>query len=329
MWLLSIRVIWISFFIPMFPSEKVRLKDIADIKGVQENHLYGFGLVIGLAGTGDKNFLTTSQAAANMLSRIGMPIEGKQVSTGSIAAVIVDAYLPPFSKVGQKINVKISVLGDAKSLAGGSLLPTPLQAANQQVYVIAQGRLFVGKTASVFTTANIPDGGMIHKSFAPKNLLKSPLQLNLRRPDFTTNSRVAYAINQHFKAFIADSQDPSSLLIDIPSYYRNNIIEFISKLENLTVKVDPKAVLVINSKTGTVVGQQVLLSPVNIHHAGFFIRVQPPKKEDNDDGVSSESPSVGELIEIIKQLGGTSDDLMNILQTIYESGAIQAELKIL
>ena len=267
-------------------SYGARIKDIASISGVRDNQLIGYGLVVGLAGTGDdvKNGFT-DQSLSNILSRQGLAMRGNTLKSNNIAAVMVTATLPPFAKQGIKLDVDVSSMGSSKSLLGGTLLMTPLRGADGEVYAVAQGALTLGGFttggAGSGTVKNHPSAGRISNGALVEREIKyefennRALTINLFRPDFTTSSRLAAAINGSGNPVEAKSVDSSSVLITLPAAAGNNILEVISLIENLDVQVDSQAVVVMNEKTGTVVmGENVRISTVAIAHGNLSIQIK-------------------------------------------------------
>ena len=267
-------------------SYGARIKDIASISGVRDNQLIGYGLVVGLAGTGDdvKNGFT-DQSLSNILSRQGLAMRGNTLKSNNIAAVMVTATLPPFAKQGIKLDVDVSSMGSSKSLLGGTLLMTPLRGADGEVYAVAQGALTLGGFttggAGSGTVKNHPSAGRISNGALVEREIKyefennRALTINLFRPDFTTSSRLAAAINGSGNPVEAKSVDSSSVLITLPAAAGNNILEVISLIENLDVLVDSQAVVVMNEKTGTVVmGENVRISTVAVAHGNLSIQIK-------------------------------------------------------
>lgn len=265
-------------------SYGARIKDIASISGVRDNQLVGYGLVVGLAGTGDdvKNGFT-DQSLINILSRQGLAMRGNTVKSNNIAAVMVTATLPPFAKQGIKLDVDVSSMGSSKSLLGGMLLMTPLRGADGEVYAVAQGALTLGGFTTGGTSGTVknhPSAGRITNGALVEREIKYEfektrvLTINLFRPDFTTSSRLAAAINSSGNPVEAKPVDSSSVLITLPAA-GSNIFEVIALIENLDVLVDSQAVVVMNEKTGTVVmGENVRISTVAIAHGNLSIQIK-------------------------------------------------------
>ncbi|MEZ4741292.1 MAG: flagellar basal body P-ring protein FlgI [Bdellovibrionota bacterium] len=318
-------------------AQKTRIKDLVNLKGVRSNQLLGYGLVIGLAGTGDSaGSISTNRSVANMLTRLGITANSQEIVSGSTAAVIASAELPPFARIGDKIDLRISTIGDAKSLAGGTLLLTPMRAGDGNVYVIGQGAVIVGQASGtgtgVLTVATVPTGGVVEKEFIPTLVSDGFVELSLKIPDFTTNSRITDEVNGKFKGFFAESLDPSRIKIEIPPQFDGKIVEFVSELENLTVQVDRKAVVVLNERTGTVVmGSGVMINPVTIAHGGLSITIGGKDSKRGNSKKASlmavEGTTVGDLVSALNDLGVRPTDLIGILQAMYAAGALQAELK--
>lgn len=320
-------------------AQETRIKDLANFRGFRTNQLIGFGLVVGLNNTGDSPAsLATNQAVGNMLTRIGVKTGPDGTATPSVAAVIATADLPAFSRVGDKIDVKISTIGDAKSLAGGTLLLTPLRAGDGQVYIIAQGAVSTGQAngsgTQVLTVARVPSGGVVEREFAPALAPGGKITLSLKNPDFTTNHRLAERINIHFKGFFAKAIDPVTTEVEVPPLFMDRKIEFIAELEALKVSADQKSVVVLNERTGTVVmGAEVVLSSVAIAHGALSIQVGKDSKKDDKAGGGAVAQvggnTVGELVESLNAFGVKPADLVGILQALHTSGALKADLQFL
>jgi flagellar P-ring protein precursor FlgI len=267
-------------------SHGARVKDIAGISGVRDNQLIGYGLVVGLAGTGDdvKNGFT-AETMKNMLGRQGIAMRGQTIKAKNAAAVMVTGNLQPFAKVGNGIDIMVSSLGDAKSLYGGTLLMTPLRGADGAVYAIAQGPVVLGGFSAGGTgggsVKNHPGAGRIAGGATVERQLKYDfeksgiLTLNLFNPDFTTASRLAAAINGAVKNVAAREIDSTSVSLILPQSMPVNVAELVSQIENLDVPVDSRAVVVMNEKTGTVVmGDNVRISTVAIAHGNLSIQIR-------------------------------------------------------
>ncbi|SME87831.1 flagellar P-ring protein precursor FlgI [Pseudobacteriovorax antillogorgiicola] len=314
-------------------GQESRIKDLVMIKGNRTNELMGIGLVVGLNATGDSPAsTTTSDAMRTLLNRLGMDPGDNAVITQASAAVVVTAQLPPFARNGDQLDVKLSVIGDATSLAGGTLLMTPLKAGDGNVYAIARGPIIIGPAngegVESLTVAHIPNGGQIERDFIPNIVRQGKLDLSLQTPDFTTSSRITKAINTFFREFIAQSTDASLVQVRIPSRYKDKIVEFISQLERLSVEVDQKAIVVLNERTGTVVmGAEVKISPIVLSHKGLSIEVG--EGQGAETMVELKGSTVGDLVKSLNAMGVQPSDLVSILQSIHASGALRAELRYL
>jgi len=342
-----------------------RIKDIASFEGVRENQLVGYGLVVGLNGTGDRRqTLFPTQTLANMLERSGISITADQVNVKNIAAVMVTATLPAFIRQGSRVDVTVSSIGDAQSIQGGVLIMTPLFAANNEVYVTAQGQVALGGFSAGGTSnrvqtnhptvGRIPNGGLVEKDVLVEFTGKSRLNLVLNRSDFTTASRAVRAINESSGAGIASALDGRTIAIQVPEVYGNRIVEFMSMVENAQMEVDTSARVVLNEKTGTIIlGKDVKISEVSIIHGSLSIQVgttlnvsQPEpfgkgettvvpeidisvQEEKGQSVMLREGASVEEVVRALNAIGAGPRDVIAILQAIKAQGALQAELEII
>jgi flagellar P-ring protein precursor FlgI len=349
------------------PEKKIesKLRDVARLQGVRGNQLLGYGIVVGLDGTGDKDQTKfTVQSLANMLVRQGLTVNPATIKVKNVAAVIVTSELPPFGRAGSRVDVTVSSTGDAKSLAGGTLLMTALYGPDGQSYAVAQGPLLVGGfsasaggasvTKNHPTVGRVPDGGIIEREVGGIFNNRASLRYSLLEEDFTTAMRVVYAINEELGEKLAQPIDARTVELQIPKEFQGRAVELVARLENLTVQLQPKARVVVNEKTGTVIlGADVRIGAVSIVQGGLSIMVsstplvsQPAplsqgktvtatKKdvtavEDKPKSVSVESGvSVGKLAEMLNGMGVSPRDMVAILQAIKEAGALQAELRIL
>ncbi len=344
-----------------------RIKDIADVEGVRDNQLVGYGLVVGLDGTGDtlRNSAFTRQALNSMLERFDINVREADLRTGNVAAVIVTAELPPFSMQGTRMDVTISALGDADSLQGGVLIATPLMAANGDVYAVAQGSLAVGGfaaegdaasiTRGVPTNGRIANGAVIERELDWDLGSQNEIRLALRNPDFTTARRMADTINAYLGNGAALAENPSTVSLTRPTAFSGDMVTLIAEVEQLRVETDMRARVVIDESTGTIVmGENVRVSTVAIAQGGLTITVsespvasqaQPfaqggetvvlPRtdvevSEDTADlGVLEGSVTLRELVDGLNALGVSPRDMITILQTIKAAGALQAEIELL
>lgn len=343
-----------------------RIKDIASFEGVRDNQLMGYGLVMGLNGSGDSDQARIQlQSVVNMLERMGITMTVNDIKLKNVAAVMVTATLPPFAKQGNRLDVLVSSMGDAKSIAGGTLIMAPLRGADNQVYAVAQGSVltnsfaFGGQGAAAQknhpTAGRIPNGALVERELPNTLAGKSTLRLNLNTSDFTTASRIVSVVNDKFKAPVAASNDPGSVTLTIPEAYANRAVEFVAALETLVVKPDVPAKVVLNERTGTVVmGESVRISTVAITHGNLSLVIketpqvsQPApfsrtgetavvprtdikvEEENRRLLVLQEGASIGDVVKALNLLGVTPRDLISILQAIKAAGALQAELLII
>lgn len=348
-------------------SAASRIKDLADIEGVRTNQLQGYGIVVGLNGTGDSlsNSPFTKQSLTAMLEQLGVNTAGATMRTANVAAVMVTANLPPFATQGSRIDVTISAMGDSKSLQGGTLLFTTLLGADNEIYATAQGQISVGGfsaqgqgasiTRGVPTTARIASGAVVEREIGFKLASMNTLRLALRNPDFTTARRIAVAINDLMGTPVAEPVDPSTVRLTIPRNFNGNIVDLITDIEQLAVDVDLPAKVVIDDASGTIVmGQDVRVSMVAVAQGNLTVTVserpevsQPapfsngqtavvPRtsisvddQSKNKVAIIKNSVSLRELVDGLNALGVGPRDLITILQAIKSSGALQAEIEVM
>ncbi len=319
---------------------EVRLKDLCRIEGVRPNQLIGYGLVVGLDGTGDdKGTFFTAQSIVNMLKRLGISVDKEKMEVENVAAVIVTAQLPSFAKVGDKIDIVVATLGDAESLAGGVLLQTPLLGADNEIYALAQGPISTGgKTTGKrqLTVTQIAQGAIIEKGVSCPIVKEDTISLVLNEADFTTAFRIANAINNKFPPIAAKALDPSLVLVKIPQNYKENVVEFIAGLESLTLTPDVSAKVIINERTGTVVmGKDIRISEVAVSHGNISLAVKgaitKETKETKEEKIVLIPPgvSIGDIVTALNSVGATPEDLIAILQAIKSAGALHAEIIIM
>jgi len=363
----KLALILSGLFYLVQPAYGVRIKDIADIKGVRSNQLVGYGLVVGLNGTGDSdNAIFTLQSMASMLEKMGVTVKPEDIQVDNVAAVMVTADLPAFARTGARIDVLVSSIGDAENLQGGNLLFTPLKAADGQVYAVAQGPVstggFVAEGASGSevqknfpTVGRVVNGAVIEKEVSNNFNQKKVLTLTLQQPDFTTSSRVAQAINTAFYDQIARTLDAGTIEVRVPEKYWGNTVPMVTLIERLGVTPDIASKVVINERTGTVImGENVRISTIAIAHGNLSIEIkedqqvsQPlPFSRTGRTVVTPESEiavqegnnplflvesgvSIGEVVKALNALGVSPRDLIAIFQALKAAGALQAELEII
>ncbi len=315
-------------------AQAARLKDIASIRGVRENQLIGYGIVVGLKGTGDGKTEFTGKSMARMLDKLGVKLDTQQVDSKNVAAVIVTANLPAFGKAGNPMDITVSSLGDASSLEGGTLLQTPLRAANEQVYAVGQGTVTIGgQGKDAFTTVGrIPNGAIIERDVTSDFSSRKMFRLTLHNPDFITAARTSLQINRELGGQFAAAKDAGTIDIVTPPSFEGRGVELLATIEAVEINPDQKAKVVINEKTGTVIiGDRVKISRVAIAHGNLSVKVQGKSAKDVlDEKVNViEGVSVGELVQSLNKLGVSPKDLITLLQSIKAAGALHGELEIL
>lgn len=363
---ISRLVCFFILFAHIASAQAERIKDLSSVQGMRDNQLIGYGLVVGLDGSGDKvnQVAFTEQSLKNMLSQLGIVTPpGVKLKPKNVAAVMLHATLPPFIKKGQKIDVTASSIGNAKSLRGGSLLMSPLKGADGNVYAIAQGNLVVGGlgvegsdgskiTINVPSVGRVPGGAIVERSI--KNSLgnSNKLILNLFSADFTTASRMAVAINDQYGKGTARALDPISIEVQAP-LKTSDKIAFVSMIENITLSPGAAAArVIINSRTGTVViSSTVRVSPAAVSHGNLVVTIKESKAvsqpnafarvgntevvADSQIGVSNEDnrmflfdPGVdlNDIVRAVNQVGAAPGDLVAILEALKMAGALHAEL---
>ncbi|CAK0777834.1 Flagellar P-ring protein [uncultured Gammaproteobacteria bacterium] len=358
----------VSLALPTTPALALtRIKDIVDFEGVRDNWLVGYGLVIGLKGTGDslRNSPFTQQSLVGMLERMGINTrDSANLRTKNVAAVMVTAKLPPYAAQGSRIDVAVGAMGDAASLQGGTLLVTPLIGADGEVYTVAQGPVAVagfsasGQGASITqgvpTSGRIASGGIVEREIVFSLAEMPVIRLSLRNPDFTTARRIADAINRQLRGG-AQATDPSSVLLTIPQARRGDIVNLITEIEQLMVEPDKVARVVFDEKSGIIVmGENVRISTVAIAQGNLTIRItetpQVSQPEPFSQGTTTTVPrtdiqvdqqgdrrlavmpagvSLQELVQSLNALGIGPRDMISILQAIKAAGALQAEIEVM
>jgi flagellar P-ring protein precursor FlgI len=326
----------------VFSVPKVKIKDLVEIGGVRPNQLIGYGLVVGLDGTGDsKGTFFTAQSVVNLLAHFGIAVDKEKMKVKNIAAVLVTAELPPFAKCGAKIDVTVSSIGDCKDLQGGILLQTPLLGADGVVYAVAQGPVSAGGFAAAGgrmahpTVCRIADGAIVEREIADL-LFGESISLYLKEPSFITSANIASSINERFGE-IAKSCDPSSVSVQIPEEFSKKPVEFVAEIESLYVRPESVAVVVVNERTGTIVmGEDIRVSACAISHGNLSITVLEEKPERRRARVRRESVmylkegvSVKDIVASLNAIGATPSDVIAILQALKEAGALFADIVIM
>lgn len=353
----------LSLGISAHSEQAVRLKDIAKIEGERSNQLLGYGLVIGLDGTGDTQQSTfTPQSVANMLQKFGVSVPASKMKVKNVAAVIVTADLPPYVHPGTKIDVLISSLGDAKSLQGGTLLQTPLQAANGNVYAVAQGAISVGGftaggggasvTKNHTTVARMPGGAIVEQGVTMSLTDGKSINVLLNDPDFATASRVAHAIEERLGQGSATALDPAT--VKVTASNPSDIVGLVAEIGDLMVSQSTIAKVIVNERTGTVViGSEVTISPVAVSHGDLSVEIsadaqvsQPAPASGGKTAVTTDTSvkttetrphlmelksgaTLEDLIRALNELKVTPRDMIAILQALKQAGALHAELEVI
>jgi len=363
-------VLLLAAVFPASVSAQSRIKDIVNIEGVRDNLLVGYGLVVGLNGTGDtlQNAPFTQQSLVGMLERLGVNTRDDiaNLRTANVAAVMVTATLPSFTRQGTRLDITVSALGDANSLRGGTLLVTPMLGADGEVYSVAQGPLVVegfaiqGNAQTIIkgvpTTARIPSGAIVEREIGFALAELSQVHLNLRNPDFTTSQRIAQSINANLGSNLASVLDPATIRLDVPPEFAGNTIALLTRIEQLQVTPDQVARVVIAEHSGVIVmGQDVRISTVAIAQGNLTIRITETQQvsqpnafaqqgqtqvvdrtnidvdEDSDKRLAVLSPGITlqEMVNGLNALGIGPRDMISILQTIKAAGALQAEIEVI
>ena len=364
--LLRLPAAILLLLLPDGPAHAARLKDLVAIEGVRDNQLIGYGLVVGLAGTGDRRqALFSAQSLTNMLERLGVSVPPAAIRVNNTAAVMVTATLPAFAQPGMHIDITAAAIGDASNLQGGILVLTSLRGADGQVYAIAQGPVMTGgfsagrggnsQTVNHPTVGRAPAGATVERA-APSLAPKSTIRLQVRHSDFTTASRIVAALNQRFTGDkpVARAENSGLVTVTVPTGYAARVTEFIAELEGLDVEADRPARVVINERTGTIViGKDVRIAPVAILHGNLSVEIQTTmqitqpnalgqgttevvpqttttaKEEKARSVLLRQGATVEELVRALAAIGSTPRDVIAILQNLRSAGALDAEMEVI
>jgi flagellar P-ring protein precursor FlgI len=353
--------------LPLHAPAASRLKELVSLEGVRDNQLLGYGLVVGLNGTGDRRqTLFSAQSVTNLLERMGVSVNPILIQVKNTAAVMVTATLPPYAQPGMRIDVTVGAMGDAPSLQGGILVMTGLRGPDGKVYAVAQGAAVLGGYAAGGsaggagatqvvnhpTVGRIPDGAIVELP-APSIKIGNAVRLQLHQADFTTAARVAEVVNQKFGA-VANAENAGLVSVNLPEQYQKTPTEFVAQLEALTVETDHQSRIVVNERTGTIVmGKDVRIAPVAVMQGNLTVAIQttlnvsqPPgfstataqvtpevaveAKEDRArDIILKEGATVEELVRALTAIGSTPRDIIAILQNLKSAGALDAELEVI
>ena len=364
---LVIVILTTALLLPPAAEGASRLKELASLEGARDNQLIGYGLVVGLAGTGDRRqTVFSAQSLTNLLERMGVSVSPSAIQVRNVATAMITATLPAFAQPGSRIDVTVAAIGDASNLQGGLLLMASLKGADGQVYAMAQGPVVTGgfvagqtgnkQTVNHPTVGRVPEGALVERK-APSELNGQQLKFQLHQADFTTSARIAEAVNLRFggrSAKIAKAENSALVTVSIPEEYAPRTVEFLAELEKLTVETDRQARIVVNERTGTIVmGKEVRISPVAIMHGNLTVEVQttfsvsqPPalssgttevvpqvgvgiKEEKTRNLVLQQGATVEELVRALSSIGSTPRDVIAILQNLRSAGALEAELVVI
>jgi flagellar P-ring protein FlgI len=347
------------------PVHAARVKDLAQIQGVRSNPLIGYGIVVGLQGTGDSAAsLFANRSLAGFLAKLGIVVQPNQLKVTNVAAVMVTAELPPFARTGESLDITVSSIGDAQSLQGAMLLATPLLGVDGEVFALAQGAVTIGGFAAKSqgesvqtnhpTVGRIPGGAKVERELQVELVGRESVRLVLHEKDMTTAARLAVAVNKKLGPSVAHASDSGTVDIQMPEKDRSDPVPFLASIEEIEVEPGRSATVVLNERTGTVVmGSEVEISPVAISHGNLSIRIatrtevsQPEPfsdtgstvafdedelvvQEEGSNLVVVQGVSIGELVRALNAIGATPRDLIAILQAVRAAGALRAELKII
>ena len=351
----------------VLPASAARLKELVSIEGIRDNQLIGYGVVVGLAGTGDRQqTIFSNQSLTNILERMGIAVSPTTIRVKNTAAVMVTATLPAFAQPGMHIDTTVAAIGDAANLQGGILVLTSLRGADGEVYAVAQGPVVTGgfvagrggatQMVNHPTVGRSPAGATVERP-APSVAPHSVVHLQLKQSDFTTAARIVEAINKHFsdeKPMLAQAENPGVVSVQIPAAFASRTNEFMAALESLAVEADRPARVIINERTGTIVlGKDVRITPVAIMHGNLNVEIQTTyavsqpsplsqgatevvpqtttsvKEEKARNVVLKQGATVEELVRALSAIGSTPRDVIAILQSLRSAGALEAELEVI
>lgn len=346
-------------------ARAARLKDVAAVKGVRSNQIIGYGLVVGLRGTGDKQQTQfTTQSLRSLLAKMGISIDAKQIRVANVAAVMVTAKLPAFARTGSSIDAVVSSAGDASSLSGGMLLMTPLVGNDGQIYAVAQGPVAIGGFSAESggssisqnhpTVGTLVGGAIVEREVAYSMVGQEQFEIALHQPDFTTAQRTAQRINEEFKSAVAVARDSGTVDLTLPDAYQKDGVGFMARVESLEITPDKPAKIILNERTGTIVmGDSVRVSTVAVAHGNLTVVVnkinevsqpapfslgdttpiQNTDLETNQDEsnltVIEQTVTIGDLVRALNAMGTTPTDLISIIQAIKASGALSADVEMM
>ncbi len=342
----------IIFLLPILSLFATTIKDIANVEGVRDNQLVGYGLVVGLNGTGDSSSSEfTRQAISSMLKSVNVKVDSKKIKSKNVAAVVVTATLPPFSRHGDKINIEVSSIGDAKSIVGGTLLLTPLKAVDGEIYAIAQGEINTGyspdkRNTKKSSAAKVFGGAIVEREVDFDLYHKTNIRLSLKESNFETAVKIQKSLNRSFGKRVAVALDPRTIELRRPQ--NQSMVEFLARVNQTPINYNQTNRIVIDEKTGTIVaGVGVKVLPVVITHKDLTLKIEPtnrfdkPSKtkrfvgnsmvdlENNTISIRKNNITVANIARVLQKVGAKPSDIIEILQTIKRAGGITAELKVI
>jgi len=358
-----IAVLLFQSVAPCQAATATRLKELVSLDGVRDNQLMGYGLVVGLHGTGDtRQTVFSAQSLTNLLERMGLTVSATAIQVKNTAAVMVTATLPPYAQPGSRIDVTAAAIGDAASLQGGILLMTGMKGPDGQVYAVAQGPMVIGgfiaggaggntQVVNHTTVGRTPNGAIVERA-APSPALGDRVRLHLDQADYATAARIAGALNEHF-GNVARADNSALITVELPERFRNRQTEFVAEMEDLTVEADRMAKIVVNERTGTIImGKQVRIAPVAIMQGNLTVEIQTIKEVSQPNALSAgttqvvpqvnvgvrqdtaknvvlkDGATVEELVQALTSVGSNPRDIISILQTLKSAGALEADLEV-
>ena len=320
-----------TFSVEIEKIRSTRIKELIQIKGVRSNPLVGYGVVTGLNGTGDSKSEIANKTFQKIFTKLGLNLT-KEIDSKNVAVVLVTSDLPEFARTGNKIDLKVSSIGDAKSLAGGNLIVTPLKAGDGKIYAIGSGAISVGGISAKngLTTGLIPNGGIVEKEIVSDFSKKKNIRMSLKKADFTTAARVEKSLNEGLGGIYAKALDSSTIDLIVPPSYEGRIVQLLSIIENFRVIFDTKAKIIINERTGTIVaGGDITLRPVAISHGDLSISVG--NNDNKNSGLKilnlEKETTLKEFVEGLNNFGVKPDDIISIFQALEKSGSLVGEIE--
>ena len=322
-------VLLLSIILPLsygYSEIRIKIRDIAFIDGLRGNQVFGFGLVVGLQGTGDSKSALTKSSLKNLLQNLGLEQEG--FDTRNVAAVLITGRLPSFMRVGDKIDVTVSSIGDAKSLEGGILIQSPIKGADDRIYVVAQGPLSIEgaqkRGRAIKTVARITNGGIVVKEIEPDIVVDNSISLVLKNWDFSAANKIMKAVSEKYPESIPAISRGGRIRINVPKDM--NIIEFVSTIENLEITSVSSSRVVVNEKDGTIVmGEDVKISEVVVSRDGITIKAEGSENK-GSAALLKEASTVKDLMDSLNYIGASTHDIISILKALKEAGSLHADL---